>query len=140
MSKQINRCILKIDTNLSSTLPIAIVCFGFSSVVESFYVMSVRLREFQNKLGIEKKRWVINNGRKNKTNGVYQHHFNYLNIYLFSQLGELKQLFLRFLDPNLSPYTQFEFILRISSQFSARTWAWVSQKYLFGWVTGTFYY
>ena len=65
---------------------------------------------------------VIFNGGKNTTNGVYQHHFNYLIIYLFRQLRDLLWQFLSFLGPNQPMYTQFQLLYCRSYQINAHRW------------------
>ena len=69
---------------------------------------------------------VIFNGGKNTTNGVHQHHFNYLIIYLFRQIWYFLRSFLSFLGPNLPMDTRFLFICCISSQIIVHSpkWQW----------------
>ena len=53
---------------------------------------------------------VVLEGFRNSTNGVHHHHYNYLNIILFSWLGEKFWIFSCFMCPDLQIYTRFEFI------------------------------
>ena len=55
---------------------------------------------------------------KNTPNGVLLHHFNYLVLHLFGQLGELelKRKFSNFIGPYQWLHMQFQFILAIPYQ------------------------
>ena len=76
-------------------------------------------KELSYLVSYKNKHWrVIMDGQRNTTNGVHQHHFNFLIIYLFRQLGDKIWQFLNFLGSYQPTDTRFQFIHCISSRFS----------------------
>ena len=71
-------------------------------------------KELSYLVSYKNKHWrVIMDGQRNTTNGVHQHHFNYLNIHLFRLFSDI----LCFMHSNLLMNTRFQTIPGIWSQF-----------------------
>ena len=100
MKKQINRDVQTFCIKCSNTF------FSFQYLF-SVVLSQISCCQFQKQI----LRSVIKDGWKNTTNGVHQHHhIYYLNIYLFSQICELKYQFSRLMNPWQLLNMWFQFI------------------------------
>ena len=71
----------------------------FSTFVDIQHVLSQipYQRKTETSLQCKQTNSVTSNGEKNTTNGIHQHHYNYLNIYVSIKLSDILWYFLRFM-------------------------------------------